>query len=463
VCVPQVCDCGRTDCRYRQFLDACTSTRYLFQICNHNLLLADAIHQSQGRKPILSDHAALVIDEAHKLPETACQMFRVTLCAADIFTVIQDLHRERFLLAADSLAETSKTLTRRLSEPWKEERPFPEFLRLLIAPERTLHTIQRQLEWMLSPAARNRLATLAAAVSLFCEGDRNLIFYTAEDEQGGTMLCATLSHLTAQLQTLLWAQSCGMVLASATLAAGGSFRHYKEEIGLLDEHRVCESISLSPFDYRSNCLLYLPEAAPRQRSWHYHEKLTGEITALLDAACGHALVLFTSYASMSAVKELLKGKVRYPIFTMSRSAVHTLEQFKGSPGAVLLAAGSVWEGFDFPGDHVSLLIIPRLPFARPDTRKEQERNRYPTLAEFIQAVAVPEMQIKLKQGFGRAIRTETDTCVIAILDERSVPGGRYFLAVTEALPEMPITGSLQEVERFIQAVKDTGYFLEAAS
>ena len=73
------------------------------------------------------------------------------------------------------------------------------------------------------------------------------------------------------------------------------------------------------------------------------------------------LALFTSYSAMSAVKERLKRKTPYPLLTMGRNAAHTLEQFKSRPGSVLLATGAAWEGFDFPGDCVSLLIIPRLP------------------------------------------------------------------------------------------------------
>lgn len=130
----------------------------------------------------------------------------------------------------------------------------------------------------------------------------------------------------------------------------------------------------------------------------------------MDAACGHALVLFTSYATMSAVQERLsKEHLVWPLFTMGRNTVHTTEQFKSHPGSVLLATGAAREGFDFPGDCVSLLVIPRLPFPCPDAMKEKEREQYDTLHAFIRAVVVPEMQIKLKQGFGRAIRTETDT------------------------------------------------------
>ena len=167
---------------------------------------------------------------------------------------------------------------------------------------------------------------------------------------------------------------------------------------------------------------------------------------------------------MSAVKERLQGRgLAWPLFTMGRSAVHTTEQFKAHPGSVLLATGAVWEGFDFPGDCVSLLIIPRLPFAVPDALKEKEREKYSSLRLFIRAVVVPEMQIKLKQGFGRAIRTETDTCVVAILDERTARGQRYFKDALSALPEMPVTGSLEDVERFIREVKGLDYFREASA
>ena len=110
---------------------------------------------------------------------------------------------------------------------------------------------------------------------------------------------------------------------------------------------------------------------------------------------------------------------------------------------------------------MSLLVIPHLPFAQPDALKEKLKESYPDLHSFIRAVVVPEMQIKLKQGFGRAIRIETDTCVIAILDERAAKDKRYFTDVLTALPEMPVTSSLEDVEQFIRSVKSGDYFAEA--
>ena len=277
------------------------------------------------------------------------------------------------------------------------------------------------------------------------------------------MLCATVADLTSQLQSTLWSQPRPIILTSGTLAVGSDFRRFREEAGLLEDSRVTESVSLSPFDYRENCLLYVPQYPPGQRTEVYYDKLTDEIALLLDAARGHALVLFTSYAAMSAVKERLTTKdLLWPLFTLGRNAVHTTEQFKASPGSVLLATGAAWEGFDFPGDCVSLLVIPHLPFVHPDALKEKEREDFPNLHSFIRAIVVSEMQIKLKQGFGRAIRTETDTCVVAILDERSVPGQRYFEDVKTALPDMRITDSLQEVEAFIHSVKEADYFQEGS-
>ena len=463
VCVPQICNCSQETCRYRFFLEKCDSGRYLFQICNHNLLLADAIHRGSGRKPILPDACALIVDEAHKLPETARQMFGVTLAAEDIRALTHSLRGERFLLAAEVLNDSAKGLLRKLDRP-PEDRPFVHYKTSLAAPERSLTVIARQLHGLLTPATRRRLNSVSSTVSLFHQGHPDMVFYTEEDAHGGTMLCATISDLTAQLRQTLWRQERPAILTSATLAVGEDFRRFKEETGLLTDSRVTESVAPSPFDYQQNCLLYLPQVPPRQKSAAYYDELAKEIAALLDAAQGHALALFTSYAAMSAVKERLPGHgLRYPLFTMGRSAIHTTEQFKASPGSMLLAAGAAWEGFDFPGDCVSLLIIPRLPFAVPDALKEKERENHPTLRLFIRAVVVPEMQIKLKQGFGRAIRTETDTCVVAILDERAAKGKRYSKDVLAALPEMPVTGSLKDVAKFIQSVKGPDYFREASA
>ena len=459
VCVPQFCDCDHQDCRYRRFLKRCDDERYVFQICNHNLLLANAIHRSQGRCPIFPEHSIIIVDEAHKLPEAAREMFGMTLTAGDIQSMIRQLRAERYLLAADVLADTAGPLLRKLTAPREEAEALDAYLHLLTIPSRSLPIIEKQVGNLLTVQGRRQLETLCGAVSLFSDPRSNMILYTADDGDGGTMLCATVSDLTEQMRQVLWRPEHAFVLASGTLAVGADFHRFRSQTGLMDGRRVTESVSLSPFNYKQNCLLYLPQLPPSQSSEAYYDELADEIAELIRAAWGHALVLFTSYAAMSAVKGRLREReLSFPMFTLGRNAMHMTEQFRQTPGAVLLATGAAWEGFDFPGDCVSLLVIPRLPFAYPDALKEKERENYPSLRQFIQNVAVPEMQIKLRQGFGRAIRTETDTCVIAILDERAGHGRRYYAAMRDALPDMRTTGSLRAVTKFLRERKPESYF-----
>ena len=136
-----------------------------------------------------------------------------------------------------------------------------------------------------------------------------------------------------------------------------------------------------------------------------------------------------------------------------------IQQFKQSGNGVLFAAGSCWEGIDFPGDMVSLLIIAKLPFPIPDPVSDYERQQYPNLRDYINAEIIPEMQKKLRQGFGRAIRTEQDSCVVAILDERAGIGGKYHDAALAALPSCPTTEKIEDVQQFIREQKRQDYFL----
>ena len=459
ICVPKRCNCRRKDCRYRCFLDACQSGQYTVQICNHNLLLADLIHRSQKKKPLLPDSAAIIIDEAHKLPETARQMFGVTLNAQDFAELIRSLHVERYVLAAELLSEAVEPLAEKLSLPVEEGAGFDAYQMFLERPHQVLTVICRQLEGLLTRETWRLLSAVASTVSLFYLGNPEMIFYAADDDHGGSMLCGTVSELAAQLQATLWRQEQPIVLTSGTLAVGKDFSRFRTATGLTGERPVMETVCPSPFDYQHNCLLYLPTDPIPLDAADYYDRLAAQIRQLAAASHGHALVLFTSYLAMSAVKERLQAAaLPYPVFTMGRRPARTLAAFRAATGSILLATGAAWEGLDFAGDGVSLLIIPRLPFAYPDAVKEKEREDYPNLREFLRSVVVPEMQIKLRQGFGRAIRTETDTCAVAMLDPRAARGRRYFQSMAEALPGMPVTGSLRAVEHFYRAHKDAGYF-----
>lgn len=182
----------------------------------------------------------------------------------------------------------------------------------------------------------------------------------------------------------------------------------------------------SPFAYDENCLLYLPDTLKecQKGSRKEEEMIARQIRLLTRSTCGHTLVLFTSYALMGSVCRILREDMPFPMVEVWRHAQEEIAAFKTMENAVLFAVGSCWEGVDFPGDMVSSLIIVKLPFSVPNPISEAEKENYGTLREYIRAIALPDMQKKLRQGFGRAIRTEQDTCVVSILDHRAVPGGR---------------------------------------
>ena len=466
VCVPKACSCRREYCRYRAYLQNCDSPQYLFQICNHNLLFADAMHRSQSLRPIFPEYCGLIVDESHRLPEVARQMLGISLEKADIDAVIYGLKMERYQLAAEYLEDAFRPLLERISVP-PEGQPFNDYAELLKIPYQVLSTVESKLLHQLSHLLRRNLQKLRSVIStlLDFEHQENLVCY-AEESQGSTRLCATLYDLGGPMKKLLWNRPQGMILTSGTMAVGTDFQRFRTETGLTDSYRVIESVWESPFDYLGHALLYLPEYPPLQfggRQDLYYDALAGEIARLIRAASGHTLVLFTSYSAMSAVKErLLEQGTFYPLLAMGHNPGRTMQQFQEMPGAVLLATGSAWEGMDFPGDMVSLLVIPKLPFPYPNELKEKQKEQYASLQEFINSVVLPEMQIKLRQGFGRAIRTETDTCVVAVLDERCAPGKRYYEDLKNALPDgIPETNESANITEFMLDKKHARYFTEA--
>lgn len=161
---------------------------------------------------------------------------------------------------------------------------------------------------------------------------------------------------------------------------------------------------------------------------------------------------------MGAVYRQVKDVLKFPLFEVWRNGAAALGEFKKSGNGVLFAAGSCWEGVDFPGDMVSSLILPRLPFPVPNPLSQAEQNQFPSLDAYLQEVIVPDMQVKLRQGFGRAIRSEIDTCVVSLLDQRAAPGRRYYRAAVDALPSVPITSNIADVSGFIHIRKPSIYF-----
>jgi len=150
-------------------------------------------------------------------------MFGITVCADGIRALITVLKEEQFFLTADTLRTVSRPLLNRLDEPWDAEYSIDPFLRLLAPIYQTLNKITRQISNMTTRAARRKLYSTLSAVSLLCEGNADLVFYTDEGENGGTILCAATGDLVAQMKRALWSQPCGIVLTSGAADCGRRF------------------------------------------------------------------------------------------------------------------------------------------------------------------------------------------------------------------------------------------------
>jgi Rad3-related DNA helicase len=289
-----------------------------------------------------------------------------------------------------------------------------------------------------------------------------------ERGESETLLCATPKNLPDRLYAGQWSKGIPAILTSGTLSASGDFARIKQTLGLNKPGGRVTAISKeSPYDYRENCLLYLSESVPfpDPHSENYIAAVTDEVERLIRASNGHAAVLFTSYYVMGVVHNKLKQRgLPYELFRLERGTSNAIERFRNCKAetgrqGVLFASGALWEGIDIPGDALSMLIIVKLPFPIPDAISEYERTRYPDFRAYRDAVILPDMLIKLKQGFGRLIRSETDTGVAAILDCRANSTGSYREQALNALPECGVTSGVAEVERFLKAKKSEDYFI----
>lgn len=473
VCVPKFCprECpGRQTCRYQRYLEESKKQDVFLQICNHNYLLADAFHRREEYKPLLADYRALVVDEAHKLPEAARQMFGKNLCMDDIREIAYYLEREHQNVEARTLKAGMYSIFTIIMESHISSHGIKENFQLTGECEfclwegiQMIERMMEQLKGVVPKWVLNRLQEVKEVLECFLQKNSKYVLHLRMDKEKIPVLCAASREIPQLLREMLWdrEQALSVILTSGTLKAGKGFARTLQMTGLEGRTDVQSYVAESPFAYEENCLLYLPKTLRKCKrgSREEVEMVAGQIHSLICSTYGHTLVLFTSYTLMGSVYQILRDGIPFPMVEVWRHSQEEILRFKTMENAVLFAAGSCWEGVDFPGDMVSSLIIVKLPFAVPDPISEAEKETYESLEDYIQAIIVPDMQKKLRQGFGRAIRTETDTCVVSILDFRAVKGGKYHEDVMCALPPCQMAEELREVQDFIRSRKGVEYYL----
>ncbi|MCJ7453001.1 MAG: ATP-dependent DNA helicase [Steroidobacteraceae bacterium] len=439
-------------------------------VVNHYLLMADLVLKEEGFGDLLPGADAIVIDEAHQLPDVAAQFLGYSVSTRQLAAIAKDVAGELLLAQqmgtgvdaaqtgfdaqVGALVSAAGGMDARL-----EHSQWPECMIEALAG---LASRAAELGLALAPLATDGQGAIARLRERLAECAERLESFTREEADGGVRWAETNARsvschyapvdVASQLSALMQAQASAWILTSATLAVGDDFSHFKRRSGL--SHAQCVRFE-SPFDFAGQALLYLPKGLDDAGSPGHTRSVIAAALPVLEASGGRAFLLFTSHRALREGAEELRrawgDKPPVPVFVQGDgSRDQLLRLFREAGNAVLLGTGSFWEGVDVRGTALSVVVIDKLPFAAPDdpllkARLEEIRARggNPFFEE-----QVPQAVIALKQGAGRLIRDEADFGVVMICDTRLVTKG-YGRAFITSLPPMKRTRELEEVQQFL--------------
>jgi ATP-dependent DNA helicase DinG len=440
-------------------------------IVNHHLFFADMMIKKGGFGEILPRFQVVVMDEAHKVEETATAYFGERLSTNQLTELAADadkaaraagdepgFHREeldRALKGIRSSAEAVRGFFGERPERGLLDEGARRFLmeETAVALRRELDRIQEQcgLEKASDPLLQGfaaRAGNLATALKVILEADDPGWLSWYERRKTGVILHASPLDVSGPLREHLYGTLDTLVLTSATLSTDGDFHYVRSRLGLGDD--ILTGIHESHFDFREQALMYVPRDLPLPSGPDFAERAAGRIREILKLSKGRALVLFTSYQNLNRVHDALSEDLPYALFRQGEAPRSVLlQRFTRDVHSVLLATGSFWQGIDVPGEALSCLIVDKLPFDSPGD---------PLVAARIEAIRsrgdnpfmdyqLPAAIIALKQGLGRLIRSSTDHGILAVLDSRIVTaryGGRFL----KSLPPVPVSHELTDIEAF---------------
>ncbi|MCG3132151.1 MAG: putative ATP-dependent helicase DinG [Phycisphaerae bacterium] len=441
-------------------------------IVNHAMLLSDLALREQGAA-VLPDYDRLILDEAHTLEQAAASQLGLRVTFAQVQHLLNGLHHERTgkgLLAATLMHRERVPLVRETFDAaetffadvahWQESQgrrngrvmqPPPIVNRLTPALSRLEQSLKElagkaaeEEEKLSITSAAGRCAELGGAVERWVAQSASDWVYWIEHRRD-RVLRVTLGgsplDIGPTLKRLLFDRVSGVVLTSATLATGpkADFSYVEGRLGV---DRAARAALGSPFDFARQVTMHVEADMPDPADTAaFFEQVCDRLRRYLPMTQGRAFVLFTSHAMLQRCAERMSGFCRergYPLLAqgegMPRSKM--LEAFRTTPNAVLFGADTFWAGVDVPGDALSSVIIVKLPFSAPDdplTEARIERLREEGGNPFM-TLQVPEAVLKLRQAFGRLVRTKTDTGIVVILDPRVVTK-RYGSMFLDSLPK----------------------------
>ncbi|MBA3937729.1 MAG: DEAD/DEAH box helicase [Planctomycetes bacterium] len=435
-------------------------------IVNHHLYFSDLSLRDE-HAAILPAHDVVVFDEAHTLEDVATDHLGTSVSEAQVRYWLDGLwsRKGKGLLAQDSYAFAREQAdhAREMSEHfWKAVALLPsansDTIPLVgagvidnpLSP--ALDSLGKALEVARERATDDnaaqelgaqieRAASLSGALRMIIEQrtPQHVYYAHVPTARGTPSLSMAPLSVADLLKEKLFAATRTVILTSATLAADDSerFLFLRRRLGL--EGGIAKRLD-SPFDYQRQAKLLLNSAPLDPNSPRYEHALSAWLSEYLAEAQGGTFVLFTSYRQLKAVHDLVRPTLdRANRFVLRHGdgmgRAQMLDLFKRVGNAVLFGTSSFWEGVDVPGDALRHVIITKLPFEVPNHPVVEARHldiKRNGGNPFMERT-VPEAIIRLKQGFGRLIRTRNDSGTVVICDHRVLTAayGRYFL---RALP-----------------------------
>ncbi|HOP80481.1 MAG TPA: ATP-dependent DNA helicase, partial [Armatimonadota bacterium] len=422
------------------------------------------------------EYGAVIFDEAHHLEDVASKVFGIEFSNYRVQNILNRIKKRRDIAVTATELDMIEDANKRLFALFQDV-PRSEFFFQDAFQERQTNNLEEAATELMSlidglnrqladqdveedEDLKHRIESFRRMLGRMKDELHSLFFREHDnyfkwcDKPNGGKFVSCCLHLTpvdvsSALEGSLWCRKDSVILTSATLANSGGFNYIRSRLGVPED--AIQMVLGSPFNYKEQSLLYVPKDLdfPSEK-WTYAEAVSKRIEQLVTASGGRAFLLFTSYRMLNAVYDNLKGRLPYKLLKQGeKSNDKLLEEFRKSDDACLMGVHSFWEGVDVRGEKLSLVVIDKLPFAVPDSPINRARCDAITSSggDWFREYAMPQAQIRLKQGFGRLIRTKTDRGVVAILDSRLIKKfyGKEFLRY---LPKCKGTMKMEDVVEF---------------
>lgn len=449
-------------------------------VTNHALLAIDALTESA----VLPEHALLVVDEAHELVDRMTSVATAELTPAALGVAARRLGRLVDPELLQRLEASTATFAAAIHDaaPGRIDHLGDEMATYLTALRDAASAARAAIDTTSDAGAASARAEAAAALSEISDTaarvltsfgpaipDRaDVVWLDHEDNRGAPRPVLRVAPLSVAglLRERVFGRSTA-VLTSATLTIGGSFDAMAKAWGLtgMDTEARWRGLDVgSPFEHAKAGILYVAaHLPPPGRDGTGSAEQLAEIAELIAAADGRTLGLFSSMRAARAAAEAMRARLSTPVLCQGDDSTSALvERFSAEPQTSLFGTLSLWQGVDVPGPSLSLVLIDRIPFPRPDDPLLGARQRAVAArgGNGFMAVAASHAALLLAQGSGRLLRRVTDRGVVAVLDSRMVTA-RYGDYLRASLPPFWQTTNPAQVRAALERLRTTSEGLSA--